>query len=501
MPKKPTHREKTLPNWVTPVVIAVLCLLCYIPSLSTGFLSDDFTILNKIRHGSLTDIGSEGIFFRPLTIISFALDWYTFGDKPFLFHLVNLLMHIAASIGVAACAASLFRKPSAGLYAGIIFAIHPVHPEAVTWISGRFDVLCGALLVWSLFAYLKSRSPDTRKPVVYLTTSFILFGLACLAKEMAYAFPLVIIALELFAPKKPDESISGGKWLRVGGFILIAVLLFIIRYIRLGGMGGGGYLAGSEDNGIWQYIYRIFIQPYYILLLPLNRFVFQPALSPYAIIIQLVMLLPFLMLFQKQNWKLIGFCAVAIFLSYLPASFLGIEETKLMSSRFLYVPSIFYSMLIAGLFTSVNEPIRWKNAYRIIIGVFLIVMIMVLFQNNYPWSEAGRLVRNATASANMLIGKHPDEWWESQDEVLIVNVPRAYLGAYVFENGLPDMLHMRYGRLLDDVTISVMHPDAGTEATYGAMAEASQRGAIIWGFDSEKQVFIELDTQLIRKAH
>ena len=156
MRKKKSQTRRGYPAWLITALIVAACLIAYLPTLSVGFLSDDWVIINKIQHGSIADIGSEGVFFRPLTVISFAIDLAVFGNRAMGFHIVNLLMHIAASLGVAACATLIVRKRYAGLIAGVVFAIHPAHPEAVTWIAGRYDVMCGALLAWSLFAYLKS---------------------------------------------------------------------------------------------------------------------------------------------------------------------------------------------------------------------------------------------------------------------------------------------------------------------------------------------------------
>ena len=117
-------------RWATALIIACAAILAYYPILFSGFVSDDFMILYNIKHYKITDVGSQGMFFRPLVYISFAIDSFISGDRALWFHSVNLFLHIIASLGVAACADILLRKRYAGLTAGLVFALHPVHPEA-----------------------------------------------------------------------------------------------------------------------------------------------------------------------------------------------------------------------------------------------------------------------------------------------------------------------------------------------------------------------------------
>jgi hypothetical protein len=491
--KKIQSREKPI-YWVLPLVLAVACIIAYYPILTSGFLSDDWLILYEIKHGSITDIGTQGSFFRPLGIISFAIDLFLFSEHPFAFHFINLLMHFAASLGVALSASLVLRKTSAGLLAGSMFAIHPIHPEAVSWIAGRYDVLCGALLAWAFFCYLRSYETNVNKPNTLRIISLFLFALACLTKEMAFSFPFLIILCE-FLPVGNIINVKmtlRTKAMRVIPFIIVAVILFILRWFRLKGIGAAEYLPHEEEGMLLaQLLYQILVQPLVLLFLPLNRFILEPTTSPSVIMVEIALLLPLLLLTQKQNWRVVAFCAAATILSFLPTAHLGVEGWKLMSSRFLYTPSIFFSILITALFISSERLGRQKTMALIIGGVYLASMLMCINQNNYAWQQAGKLVRTAAASTDKLVGKYEGDWGINRNRLLIVNVPRGYMGAYVFQVGLPHMLRLRHGDILDDVDIEVIFEDAGHGGTYAKMEDAFDEGAVVWGFDYETWVFIE----------
>lgn len=147
---------------------------------------------------------------------------------------------MAASIGVAMLAEKILKRPGSGLIAGLIFAIHPAHPEAVAWVSGRFDVMCGAFLVWSLYYYILSTEAEKGSGSKWKIISLILFGLACLCKEQAFIFPLVIFLYELI-PLPGNESRQPNlksAFLNFTKFLIVTILLFAVRCIVIRGFGG-----------------------------------------------------------------------------------------------------------------------------------------------------------------------------------------------------------------------------------------------------------------------
>lgn len=102
----------------------------------------------------LTHSGSHKSF-RPLTVLTFRLNYYFNNLNPYGYHLVNLLIHSAVCVIFAHFTSQLFKKQTIIVIASVLFASHPIHTEAVSSIVGRADCLSGLFFLLSLLSYMK----------------------------------------------------------------------------------------------------------------------------------------------------------------------------------------------------------------------------------------------------------------------------------------------------------------------------------------------------------
>jgi hypothetical protein len=193
-------------GWV-PAVVAVLC---YLPALRDGFALDDVVIIANdaaIHHLStlVAALGRPywydvGHLYRPLTTLSFGLEWTAGHGTPLLFHAVNIAWHAGISALVAKLALRWWPAPAA-LAAGLWYAIHPVHAEAVANIVGRSELVCGGALLG--LALLATTAPPAIGPAGTVRTGrerltlWLAFGLAACAmasKETGVVAPAVVWA-------------------------------------------------------------------------------------------------------------------------------------------------------------------------------------------------------------------------------------------------------------------------------------------------------------------
>jgi hypothetical protein len=486
--------KHSLPSWAAPVAIAAACIIAYFPTLSISFLADDFVIMRNIDNGLIVETGTGGAFFRPLVWLTFSLNWFVFGYRPIWFHIFDLAIHFAASLGVAACASLMLRNRSAGLVAGLIFALHPAHPEAVIWISGRYDLITGALLVWSLYCYLRAREANAGHKKTLRITSYVLFGLACFSKELAFIFPFVILLFELMpidGIRKAEKALKT-RIIRTIPIFIIAAVIFILRWIRVGGVGGGEYVPGQTfDVFSLRTLYHVFIQPFKILFIPLSPPLFDPIGLVGIVILCGVLLLPLLLLLARTRWRVIAICAGGIIICMLPTAYMGIYEETLRNTRFLYTASAFFSILISALFFSGDLKDRMQRAVSIFMIVYILTLFLCLQQNNAPWREAGRLVRGAEHSAAELIAAHKGEWGASRNKLLAFNVPKTYIGALVFDWGLPEMLRLRHGDELEGVEIEVLFSPIQNPDDVRKIEHGEEEGFTVWYFDNYGGKFTE----------
>jgi len=150
------------------LAVGASAFVSYAGSLWNRFALDDvyIVVLNPVVHapsGLWRAFGASywagninTTVYRPLAVASYALDWII-GAAPW-FHLVNVLWHVAAAVLVAA----LVRRwagDAAALIAGVLFAVHPVHVEAVANVVGRNELMAAVFVVLAVYAALEREQP------------------------------------------------------------------------------------------------------------------------------------------------------------------------------------------------------------------------------------------------------------------------------------------------------------------------------------------------------
>jgi hypothetical protein len=162
--------------------------------------------------------------YRPLASQSIGLQWWLTGDQPWIFHLFNILLNAGVCAGVA----ELGRRLAGwrvGLIAGLLFAVHPVHAEAVCAVIGRTELLCALGIIFALVMFLRAPLTMAR------TWAIFAFGvLAMLSKEPGMLLPLLLLAA-LSVRKKicgawTNQEREPAKWLAV--LMLWSVSLLIV---------------------------------------------------------------------------------------------------------------------------------------------------------------------------------------------------------------------------------------------------------------------------------
>ncbi|MGB7436823.1 MAG: hypothetical protein WBW49_15530, partial [Candidatus Acidiferrum sp.] len=175
------------------LLVAVTALV-YANSLRNGFTLDDnlYILTNPMMtHFSLKALFapvSYNNIFRPVTFGSFALNWMAEGEHPFGYHLVNLLLHVAVTVLLYLVLRKLLEKFERGgmaaWVAALLFAVHPLHTEAVASISGRSELLAMGFVLGAWLLHMNDW------PVL----AVVAFALAMLSKESALAFAPLAIA-------------------------------------------------------------------------------------------------------------------------------------------------------------------------------------------------------------------------------------------------------------------------------------------------------------------
>jgi tetratricopeptide (TPR) repeat protein len=168
--------------------------------------------------------------YRPLSIVTFAIDKQLFGNEPGGKHLVNALLYALSIVVIFSCFYRSFRLSLAvSLFSAFLFAIHPIHTEVVANIKSRDEILSLLFYVLTIIYFLKWKDTDRK---IYLLSTLGMFFLALLSKEYAVTL-LVILPAVAFVFRRENilQSLKAGVWL-LFPFIVYALLRY--KFVGIG---------------------------------------------------------------------------------------------------------------------------------------------------------------------------------------------------------------------------------------------------------------------------
>ena len=193
------------------ILLALACIAAYANGLTGTFTYDDKAIIRDNLRIRSPDRVSElfttqyfggprgtGTNYRPVLLLSYAAQWWIHGRNAMGFHAVNLLLHVAATLllGNLLLSAGFAAPPVA--FATLLFALHPVHVEAVTSLVGRGETLTAVFVLGFLHIGVGFAAGGRRR-MLRLLGAVLLYGLGLLTKESAAVAPALLFLVLLYA--------------------------------------------------------------------------------------------------------------------------------------------------------------------------------------------------------------------------------------------------------------------------------------------------------------
>ena len=131
--------------WIIPLILALIGMGLYAANAGDYFRSDDFVLIANARGSIAPYFTGENLggttFYRPMTLVTYRLDFFLWGLLPWGFHLTNLLLFGGILALFYACVLAVFPRPALAALAVLIVAVHPAQADAVAWITGRSHLL------------------------------------------------------------------------------------------------------------------------------------------------------------------------------------------------------------------------------------------------------------------------------------------------------------------------------------------------------------------------
>jgi tetratricopeptide (TPR) repeat protein len=349
------------------VAVLLATLLAFARTLAYDFVWDDALLIQRSQRlqqwtslpavlGShfWSEVHEGSHYYRPLVSLSFFLDVQAWGFNPMGFHLTNLLAHLATALAVLALARRLTGSVLAAAVAGVAFALHPIHTESVTFISGRTDVLATLFFLLALLGYVHWRHEGG--PLAF-AGSLVAFFLGLAAKEVAVTLPLVLVLYDrMVGPKERGAGALARALARYAAYGGVVALYLVVRMASLGAL-------VESDSGTWgTLLTRVLTATKIVATYAWLTLVPFPA-NPYYVIVPVLWPPPtdwwaatgglavLLALTVWAAWRapVWGFAAIWFWVTLIPS--VGVDllpvPTAIMAERFLYLPSVGFCLLLA----------------------------------------------------------------------------------------------------------------------------------------------------------
>lgn len=410
--KQPVKKEDTplLKKNIVYIILAVITFAVYANSLYNEFVFDDESVvqadptimeLSNIPKFFTGEMGFHkviGAYYRPVVSSTYAIDYAIWEFNPFGYHLTNVIMHIINVLLFYALLLLMFEKFKSPykdyiiLIAALIFAVHPIHTEVVAWVSGRTDGLACTFFFAAFVYYLKYSKEPSNKNLV-LTLFFYLFSL--FSKEMAITLPAVIILYDMIINRSEFKELLKKRYVIYGSLIVISGLFMLLRWYALRTVVPRMtyYYFFDKDTATVIFTmlqtvplyFRLSIAPYGMLY---HYSGYLPDISTimefralFAVFFILVMSGAALYFIKRAPY--ISYAIIIFFVTLLPVMNI-VPTMNFMADRFLYIPSMFVSIIAAAVLFKYFT----KKTYNLVMGIsalVLIVFVYMTFTRNAEW--------------------------------------------------------------------------------------------------------------------
>lgn len=452
------------------LAITGVTFCAYSPVFFNFFNGDDFVHLTWLSraihepelvwrnfHTSWLD-GTTTKFYRPLISVFMVTDYAMYGLNGLGFRITNILFHLASTAFIFLIGKQIQIKSRLKdslvwpFFAAALFALYPLHPEAVSWITGRVDSVVTPFCLASVYFYMCF---SENKRIRDLTLCMVAAILGLLSKEMAITLPAVFVAYEVIfnilfqAKASTDTTEESRKLVLIGSlkpilatvpFWILLAVYFVVRVLSLGTMVGGYddslLFISNPKEFILGWIHGIVM-----FLIPINRMLIgsHDILSKIypAAVIGSIIFATVNGFAPAKHRRAFLFLLAWLALCLVPVYKLFSISNDLQGSRLAYLATVPLCMLLTFGVVETSKLLKNKIAAFapiVISSLLLLLATIVLWTNNLPWKAAGEENNAIRAELQRLYAK-----LNSDPEVMLLGLPDQINGAYTCRNSLDGM--------------------------------------------------------------
>lgn len=376
----------------------ILPFLAFGASLFHGFapVDDSFLIVENL---AIRAINWENIYhffstydpelYIPLVFLSFQFNYLIGELAPFNYHLTNILIHIINALLVARILTQLTDKKKLSIFAGLIFAAHPLNAEAVVWLAGRKDLLAGLFFFASLTFYLDFIKGNRKAYWLSIT----MFLLALLSKVIAVTLLGILILhwLLIIRNKEKRANSQSANLLIALRFLPYIILSAIFIVVALGGKArviasvtlADKILVACKSTVF--YIYKFVIPTDLTIIYPLQGDIslMDMRILP-SVIFAVILIAVAIKALKRHPWITFG---IGWYLITLAPTFLNIGKANLVFfavDRYAYLPMVGLLIVLVYIYKSIRP---------IAVSIIIVVLIALSINQTNTWKTPDGVFR------------------------------------------------------------------------------------------------------------
>lgn len=457
-----------------PLLVAAAAFISVFFTVNDQYLFDDEKLVG--RNEQIRDIShmpeyfSGKIFpdgdnpsplYRPALMMSLYINQLILGHSAFAYHAVNVALHCLAAVLLFYLLMS-FMVFLPAFFASLLFAVHPIHTESVAFIINRSDMLvmimlcCSTLLLLKTGPWMKMLTgkkegwSDQKAIFLYTIASAACFYLALLSKETAMSGLLILIlAIAINCIRKGMWSLQKEVWIGIFIFTMTVGVYTITRIEAIGAFAAEPVRAYFPERALDTMIptvARIFKDYILLTVFPLvqkvdySHYEISRGFFHIEVILSIALHLIALTLgfYLLKKRPLISFCIFAFYITLLPVSHI-FPFLEIKAERFLYLPSVFFVVLIVSPLLMKNEGnvSKAKKAFYLLLALAYMALSLSYSFNfrseRALWSEMlRRMPQNYKAQYSVGNVYYKDGEFEKAIPYLekTLQINRAYAKAY-----------------------------------------------------------------------
>jgi tetratricopeptide (TPR) repeat protein len=408
LPSRVSSREQ----WIAPLLF-IFSVACYASTVLNGFVYDDeLQILANpyvkswhyvpqiFRTTVWSFIGGAGEsnYYRPMMTFTYLLLWKTFGDLPFGYHLVNILLNALVVVAVYLAGKQLLKSVPAAAAAAALFAIHPIHTEPVDWIACIPELEATLFFLCAFLLYIRRPRLDWKDQLGIAA----LYLAAMMAKEPAVLLAPLLVIYEHFVGDERKEWSFGQKVRHYLPVCLTGAGYLVLRRLLFGNL---AMVLQHPDIRLQNGVFSGFalIRSYARLLFWPTRLsafhTFHPSenLSAPGVLSGIAMVAACLLalLLTYRAVPQVAFCLLWIGLTLAPVLNVRWMAANVLTERYLYLPSVAFCWLVgwlgATLWDAWPDQPKLSAVWRglLTLGALAIVAhsASVILQRNREWRD------------------------------------------------------------------------------------------------------------------